>query len=364
MRPLRARAILWLAFACAFTAPAAAEPLKTLHLTFVGDLMTHPALAAMADYADVFRGVADVLQGSDLAFANLEFPVDSTRPSTGYPFFNAHRDYVAAAAAAGVNVFSTANNHAFDGGVEGVFETICALTSLDGPRRSFFSGTRGNPRRPFLPQGILVRGVRVGFIAATQFTNTGEGSRYIHVVDYQDDKAAAEFQELVRETSPFFDVYIVSYHGDREYKQEPSSARRAFFHRLVESGATIVFGHHPHVLQEHEVVTVQGRRRLIMYSMGNFISGMVKGAGPPALDGPEALLMDSIMLTVEVQVDAGASSVTATRAIPIVNYRPETGGAVVLKMDDVVQGKTAATKAWRRYVEARRARIQDLLQAR
>jgi len=270
---------------------------------------------------------------------------------------------VRAATEAGLNVFSTANNHAFDGGVEGVFETICALSSLEGPRRLFFSGTRGNARRPFLPQGITVHGVRVGFIAATQFTNQGEGSQYIHVVDYLDPEAAAEFEELVRQTSPLFDLYIVSFHGDLEYRREPSSAKRAFFHRLVESGATIVFGHHPHVLQEHELVTVHSRRRLIMYSMGNFISGMARSAQPPDPDGLEALLMDSIMLNVDVEVEAGASSVKGTRAIPIVNYQPGKGGVVVLKMDDVAEGKTEASKAWRSNVEARRARMQGLLQA-
>jgi Bacterial capsule synthesis protein PGA_cap len=358
MRLMRVRSSLCFALAFACIGAAAAQPRTTLTLTFVGDLMTHPALSGMADYADVYRGVADVLQGSDLAFANLEFPVDSTRPSTGYPLFNAHVDYVRAAAEAGINVFSAANNHAFDGGEEGLFETMCALTSLDGPRRSYFSGIRGNTSRPFLPQAIMVNGVRVGFIAVTQFLNQGDdGSRYVHVVDYDSAEQARQFEQFVRETSALFDVSIVSYHGGQEYKQEPSAARRAFFHRLVQNGATIVFAHHSHVLQEHEMVTVGSSTRLIMYSMGNFISGMARSAWPPDPDGLDARLMESAMLRVQVGVEAGGASVTGVQAIPIVNYRDEKGGLEVLRLDDVADGKVQVPRSWKAYFLAQRVRL-------
>ncbi len=103
--------------------------------------MTHPALAGMTDYSQIYRGVADVLRGSDLSFANLEFPVDSTRPSTGYPLFNAHQDYVQAAADAGINVFSMANNHAFDGGAPATGVSRSRTRSI--PRRKCSAcGTR------------------------------------------------------------------------------------------------------------------------------------------------------------------------------------------------------------------------------
>jgi hypothetical protein len=355
----RRRPSLCLALAVACAAAAAAQPRATLTLTFVGDLMTHPALAGMTDYSQIYRGVADVLRGSDLSFANLEFPVDSTRPSTGYPLFNAHQDYVQAAVDAGINVFSTANNHAFDGGEEGVFETLCALLSLDGPRRPFFSGIRGNTRRPFLPQEITVNGARVGFIAVTQFLNQGDGGRYVHVVDYRNGEQARELEELVHETSALFDVSIVSYHGDQEYEQEPSPAKRAFFHRLVEDGATIVYSHHPHVLQEHETVTVGRSTRLIMYSMGNFVSGMARSARPPEPDGLDALLMESAMLRVEVEVDAGGATVTGTQAIPIVTFRAGQGQVVVLKLDDVADGKVEVPAAWKSYFMARRALVRE-----
>jgi len=352
---------------CLFCAcGATAESLKTLRLTFVGDLMAHPALFALSDYRDIYRGVADVFEQSDLTFANLEFPVDSTQPTSGYPLFNAHRDYVRAALEAGIDVFSAANNHAFDEGEEGVLQTVRALSSLDdgASRRLFFSGIRGNPARPFAPQEIVVNGVRIGFLAATQFLNQPDAGRYVDVVDYDEGEEADEFVDLVKEVSPLFDVFIVSYHGDREYTQEPAAAKRAFFHRLVESGATVVFGHHPHVLQDYELVSVRGSTRLIMYSMGNFVSGMAWRDWPPDPDTLGALISDSIMLRVDVTVNGMGAIVSHAEPIPIADYRDGEGRLEVLKLNGLASGKDGVPPAWRSYFQARLARIAKLLGAK
>ncbi len=360
MRRLRLIAI---ALCLSAALSARADSGKVLHLTFVGDVMAHERLFAASDYRDIYRGVQDVLDASDLVFANLEFPVDSTRPESGYPLFNAHPDYVRAAVEAGIDVFSTANNHAFDGGEEGVLQTVRALTLLAdrSSRRLFFSGIRGNPRRPFVPETLLVNGVRIGFIAVTQFLNEWGGGRYVHVVDYADRDEADEFAAFVKDASPFYDLFIVSYHGDREYVQEPDPGKRAFFHRLVENGATIVFAHHPHVLQQYELVGVRGAQRLIMYSMGNFISGMAWRGSPPDPDGLSALISDSIMLQVEVLTGGRGATVSRAVPVPIADSLNAKGEIVVLKLDELADGRAGAPAAWRPYFQARRERITKLL---
>ena len=362
MRRLNRDTLLLIALCFSFAASAVADPTK-LRLTFVGDLMVHELLFQTASYQDIYRGVADVLAASDLTFANLEFPVDSTRPVSGYPLFNAHTDYVRAAVEAGIDVLSTANNHAFDGREEGVLQTVRSLASLANvfSHRFFFSGIRGNPRSPFVPQTIVVNGVRIGFIALAQFLNQSDGGRYVHVVDYLDQEEADGFVRFVKEASPFYDLFVVSYHGDREYVAEPDPAKRAFFHRLVENGAHIVFAHHPHVLQEYELVTVQGQKRLIMYSMGNFISGMAWRESPPDPDGWIAPTGDSIMLTVEVVMGAGGPSISRAAPVPIADYRNPQGEMVVLKLDDLAGGKVGASPSWVSYYRARRSRMEKFL---
>ncbi|HVO39479.1 MAG TPA: CapA family protein [Spirochaetia bacterium] len=359
--------VLWIILCLAAPAATRGEPAKDLRLTFVGDIMTHPLIFSSGDYGELYKGVADVLKGSDLSFANLEFPVDSTKDQSGYPLFNGHRDYVRAAVEAGVKVFSTANNHAFDGREEGIFQTIRALTGIRDQAAGllYFSGTRGNQTTPFLPETILVKGVRIGFIAVTQFLNDSDGGRFVHKVDYLDGDESDAFVSFVKEASPFYDLFIVSYHGDREYVQEPDPAKRLFFHRLVESGAQIVFSHHPHVLQEYELVNVRGSRRLIMYSMGNFISGMVLRRGdPPDPDGVLALTGDSVMLTAEVKVGAGEAGVAALQPVPVGSYRSDKGETIVAKLDDLADGKAGVPAPWVAYFAQRRIRVERFLAGR
>jgi poly-gamma-glutamate capsule biosynthesis protein CapA/YwtB (metallophosphatase superfamily) len=317
----------------------------------------------MEDYRDIYRGVASDCLDDDLTVANLELPVDPTRPEEGYPLFNGSIPYVRAALESGVDLLSAANNHAFDGGLVGVFQTIRSLESLRraGPQPLAYSGIRGNDRVAFAPEAVSVRGVRVGFIAVTQFLNQAGGDPWIHVVDYTDPRAVAAFLEQVRIMSPMFDMLIVSYHGDREYVQEPSPRKREFFLRVVGAGATIVYSHHPHVVQGYEVIKVGGRDRLIMYSMGNFISGMTWELDPSQVDNRYAPTGEAYMLHVEVVCGQSGCSVSRTESVPIANFRNEKGEMVVGRMRDLVQTAGGLTPAWRKYYAERLSRMERFL---
>lgn len=333
----------------------------TFRLTFLGDIMAHEVNWRMADYRDIYRGVEDVLLSDDLTVANLEFPVDPTQPVSGYPFFNARPDYVRAAVEEGVDAFSVANNHAFDGREEGVFQTLRSIASVRASARRpvIFSGIRGNDKAPFLPVSLTVRGVRVGFVAVSQFLNEPDGGRYVNVVDYQDAGSAERFLSFVRDASPLFDLFIVSYHGDREYRQDPDPRKREFFHRVLESGAHIVYGHHPHVVQGFEVVRVGGSRRLALYSMGNFISGMTWGLDPAA---PEAAPTgESYLLSVDIARDREGVSVTRVEPIPIANYRNGRGEMVVGKLADLAGGAGEVQPAWKAFFAGRLSLMDDFL---
>jgi poly-gamma-glutamate capsule biosynthesis protein CapA/YwtB (metallophosphatase superfamily) len=354
VRPARAAALLLLLL-LVFLRPAAGQSPRALRLTFIGDIMAHDVNYLMRDYGDIYRGVEDVFQGSDCVVANFELPVDPARPAAGYPLFNGTRAYLRAAIDAGVNVFSTANNHACDGGVEGVFQTLRAFASLPavGGRTACVSGTRGNAHRPFLPQTVIVGGARVGFIAVTQFVNERDPGGHVHVVDYSDEAAVRDFLGFVKAASPFYDLFIVSYHGDREYVQEPSPAKRAFFHRLLEAGAHVVFGHHPHVVQRYEVLSMKGADRLIMYSMGNFISGMTWRRQPDQMGPLYAATGESYMLRVDVRFGGGGCTLTAVEPIPIANYMNGRDEMVVGRMSALADGGIPVSPAWRSYYAGR-----------
>ena len=351
--------------------PAGAQAPRVLRLTFMGDIMAHDVNYRMKDYRDIYSGIESLVSQSDLTVANLELPVDPTRPESGYPFFNGNLAYVRAAVDAGVNVFSVANNHAFDGGEEGVFQTLRSLRALDAAfarpfgaafaRPLFFSGIRGNPRRPFIPETILVHGVRVGFVAATQFLNVQDAGGHVNVVDYADAAAADVFLQYVKDTSPLFDLFIVSYHGDQEYARTPSVPKRAFFHRLLESGAHIVYSHHPHVAQGYEVVRVGGVGRLIMYSMGNFISAMTWRLDPGNPGETTAATGEAYLLSVEVRCAAGGCSVAGVVPLPIANYRNTRGEMVAARLSDLAAGSVKLPRAWQAYYAQRLDRMLSFL---
>ena len=345
-----------------FPQSGAAQAPRSLSLTFIGDIMAHDVNYRMRDYRDIYRGVEQTFLADDLTVANLELPVDPTRPESGYPYFNGNGAYLRAAADAGIDVLSAANNHAFDGGAEGIFQTLRAFHSLRESlgRPIAFSGIRGNPHGSFYPDTLTVRGIRVGFLAATQFLNEPDGGRYVQVVDYSDETAAQEFVDFVTRVSPQFDLLIVSYHGDREYSMQTSPLKRRFFHRLLEAGACIVFSHHPHVVQGYEVVRVRGADRLIMYSMGNFISGMTWRLDPKPPSDEWAATGEAYMLCVQVRCEGGCA-VSSVDAVPIANYKNERGEMVVGRMEDLANGAVALPANWKSFYAERLLRMRRFL---
>ncbi len=354
--------VLVCALLLSLTPRTAAEAPRSLSLTFIGDIMAHDVNYHMQDFHDIYEGVEQTFLTDDLTVANFELPVDPTRPESGYPYFNGNGAYLRAAAEAGIDIFSAANNHAFDGGAEGIFQTLRAFHSLRASlgRPIAFSGIRGNPHGSFYPDTLIARGVRVGFLAATQFLNESDAGRYVQVVDYSDEAAAREFVDLVARISPRFDLLIVSYHGDREYSTRTSSLKRRFFHRLLDAGACIVFSHHPHVVQGYEVVRVRGADRLIMYSMGNFISGMTWRLDPKDLSDEWAATGEAYMLCVQVQCEGGCA-VSSVNAVPIANYKNERGEMVVARMEDLAKGAVALPAVWRSFYAERLSRMRRFL---
>ena len=69
---------------------------------------------------------------------------------------------------------------------------------------------------------------------------------------------------------------MVSYHCGAEYSDTPAPGLDAFLDRLASCGATVVYGHHPHVLQAPRFVYGGLSRRLVLPSMGNFVSGQAE----------------------------------------------------------------------------------------
>lgn len=245
-------------------------------LVFAGDAMQHQAQlnaaltpAGVYDYSECFTDIAHLLR-ADYAVVNLETPIGS-KNFTGYPCFNSPSEFAKSLRDVGFDLMLTANNHTLDRRDRGLRET---LDSLEAAEISHI-GTYRNPadRDTHLPFVKDIAGFKVGFLNYTYGTNgiTLQGDA---VVDYIDRQLMAEDIKATRAAGA--EIITVAIHWGNEYQLYENSVQRSLADFLIDCGADLIIGSHPHVVQPIEIRHNEstGKDALIVYSLGNFISNM------------------------------------------------------------------------------------------
>ena len=209
-----------------------------------------------------FRKVVDTLSRGDVVFVNLESQLSDQDGETQHPkhnlIFTGPPSGATSLRQANVSVVSTANNHAFDYGMRALRETIVHLqgTGVQVVGTSFDS-VAGS-----IPAIVEREGIRIGFLAYAQFVNmSGPWAGRIALYD------SMQCRRDIEQLRPGVDLVVVSYHGGVEYTDSPSSKLRMELRALIDAGADVVVGHHPHYVQGVE--SYNGK--LIFYSLGNFV---------------------------------------------------------------------------------------------
>ncbi len=253
-------------------ADGSVAPVASVRLVAVGDIMMHQDVkrAEAEDgggFPALWADLVPLFQGADLAFGNLETPVAPTTGRPGKPFqFNAPASLPPALRASGFTVISTANNHAFDQGRKGVLETLDRLRQA----QLVAIGSGEDRTRAEAAQILERNGLKVAFLGFTDLFNLDLDRKatepWVRPLDLEPALAA------VREARSKADIVVVSVHWGNEYQHAPTKRQRDIARKLVAAGCDLLLGHHPHVLQPMELMTVDGRRALVAYSLGNFIS--------------------------------------------------------------------------------------------
>ena len=251
-------------------------------LLFGGDIMAHDQNYNVKDFDDIWKDVKPILQGAELAFANIEAPVDSTRPVSSFPRFNMSVDYLEAAVDAGFSVFSMCNNHSNDQGLEGIQETIRSCDELTlkyakSGRFIYFAGLKQSPSDGFSYAVIEKNGWKILFFPVTESLNQFDAFKNINYIssDVQNRQRFASYLKKLRGTVSC-DLFILSLHtNEPEYVREVSDAQKKFYEDLIASAVDIVWANHAHIIKEREIIVDKetGRQALIMYSNGNTVSG-------------------------------------------------------------------------------------------
>jgi poly-gamma-glutamate synthesis protein (capsule biosynthesis protein) len=239
------------------------ERIPVTRILLGGDVMLSRYVGALArqrdDPASPLRDVSDLFSSADIAFVNLEAPFsDRGRKVEAGMVFKAEPEMIEALRVAGIDIVSTANNHARDCGGYGVEFTLNWLQ-----KNGIETVGTGQSAELAHEGAILERNqVGFGFLAYTYDQSNGNHA------DQDDRVAMMDLEEMVEDVKKLqerCDVVIVSMHAGTEYLQKPNTQQREFAHAAIDAGATIVVGHHPHVTQPVE----DYGKGVVFYSLGN-----------------------------------------------------------------------------------------------
>lgn len=227
------------------------EESKTVTFGLAGDLglgryITNTA-RAKKDFSWSFQNVASVLQSNDFNLANLESPIinDCPQGPTGTFTFCGDSKFIPYLKE-NKFIFNLANNHIFNYHQDGFTQT---KNYLDQSQIGYFYSH--NPDTEFYKQEV--NGITFGFLGYDFITNPKLDSN--------------EIINAVKKYDGQVDWLIISLHWGNEYLKSPESWRISLAHQLIDAGADIIHGHHPHVLQSTEIYN----NKPIFYSLGNFI---------------------------------------------------------------------------------------------
>lgn len=255
-----------------------------IKLLFAGDIMAHTNNYHISSFDKIWRDVKYLIDGNDLVFANIEAPIDTTKPVSSYPNFNMPQNYVQAAVDAGFNVFSLCNNHSNDQYLDGIKETlktvdrICEQAAKNAtPRSLYFSGLKNSKESEFSYNIIEKSGWKILFLPMTELLNRPDFSEYINYIK-TDDASRNEFIDYVkklREKNPCT-IFILSFHtAEPEYTRNITSRQEKFYKELIKNGVDIIWANHAHIIKNRKIIvdTETNCDKLIMYANGNTISG-------------------------------------------------------------------------------------------
>jgi poly-gamma-glutamate capsule biosynthesis protein CapA/YwtB (metallophosphatase superfamily) len=203
-----------------------------------------------------FENIKEFLCNKDLLFGNLEtvLSIQGKKEEKSYLSCSPSEN-VQYLLEAGFDILNIANNHIMDLGVEGFDETLDVLTQ----NNLLFIGA-GNQK--YRQHWVIIErnDVKIGFLG---YSNSSIKTKDGHFVNGIEQKTIiSDIQNLKKQC----DVVIISLHWGIEKVFYPSPKQIDLARNLIENGATIILGHHPHVIQGIE----EYKHGIIAYSLGNF----------------------------------------------------------------------------------------------
>jgi len=242
------------------------KPIQT-KLAFVGDMMLTRGVQSSVnknlggDYNRLFENLEE-LKDADILFANLEGDVSDKGKNVGSKYsFRMDPQILPVLKEASFDIVSFANNHIGDWSTVAFKDTLTRLDEVGILK----VGAGFNKQEVIKPSIIEKNNIKFGFIGMSDVgpvwmkaTETNPGILLANDPD---------LENIIKNAKEKCDVLIVSIHWGEEYKTIHNKRQEELAYKIIDNGADIVIGHHPHVIQDIE----EYRGKIIVYSLGNFI---------------------------------------------------------------------------------------------
>lgn len=235
---------------------------RELRIAALGDISFMGARADEPTMA-VFEQVMPYYAEADLVVGNLECPLLTTGSAVaGKCTLHGHTDWAKILKKSGISLVSLANNHMMDYSTDGLSSTIDALREAG----ILFVGAGRNLQEANAPVYMTIKGHKIAFLGRTSVEVSSPSYADL------DTPGVAFFKEdevvpAIRGIASKVDLVVVMLHWGMEEYNYPSSQQRAVAEEMINAGAGLILGHHPHVIQGTEKIS----RGLVAYSLGNFL---------------------------------------------------------------------------------------------
>ena len=305
----------------------------TINMAFTGDIMCHntiykDALSGSSEYnfSYIFEDIKYYLETADITIGNLETTfAGSSKGYSGYPTFNTPEALAYNLKEAGFDVVSTANNHCYDSGYNGIESTIDYLNDAGLAHTGTYKSEEEQNK-------ILIKnvnGINIAFLSFTYGTNgipVPSGKSYS--VNLINEELILNQLSLAKEQNP--DIICVCMHWGNEYQTSSNTEQEHLADFLFENGADIIIGNHPHVLQnmeKREITLDDGSIKdgFVVYSLGNFLA-----------DQNKSYTRNSVILNLNITKNTqGKISINSVTYTPIYTYKNKSKSSQKFKIIDL-----------------------------
>ena len=227
---------------------------NAVKINFFGDVCLQEV---KHDTFSIDPGITKLIAAADCNVANLEGPLTYSADGLAYQSILKRSEPVKSQLVDMFDIFSLANNHIMDFKLDGLLDTITFLKSLN---KGYF-GVGLSRSESFQPFTTEVKETPVAFLGFTRWHRARRKAAGTTPDDVR------QLSGRISELSQLGYFVVVYAHWNYEYMDYPAPGNRRIARKLIDAGADLILGSHPHVIHGYE----KYRGKFIFHSLGNFI---------------------------------------------------------------------------------------------